>query len=352
VKEGRLKLTTIGIKRLAKKFAEREHHYDCLPSDIKMQVGKRLLTPFQISEQLRNLKGNYCADPFTGEDCKCKIVAAPYADLGFLLYSYKMQGYYYFGSSPTPITESQIKMGKHNLTTYLANMPKSPKLNCISHWRQAAHIDNQWYNFWESYNGVTTIANILLAKSEYENDETRASENAYKITNAINRYFDSTEEVIGNTALFVGNPGDGKSYAAKLAIAENEGASLFITNTNKNVHDFSDTAFTAFFNVYGNTTILWQLLKKQFGYSDDDKKQFDSDVAKHYAANRKNLFDSLTHWFNFKLLDVERSALEVSAKNKLKKDYYRAVSSQQSANGRFTSSDYDVSQSKDGLRAF
>ena len=327
-------LTSDQIDKLARKFAEREHHYDCLPNDIYLQIGKQSLTPAQISEELRKLKGRYCADPFTGEDCKCRIVAAPYADLGFLLYSYKTQGYYYFGNAPTPISEQQMKAGKQNLETYLAKMVDSPKLNFLSHWRQAAHIDNQWYNFWESYNGITTIANILLAKSNIENANTRAERNANKIVDAANRYFCSADKYSGKVALLVGNPGDGKSYAANLAIKQSKGASIFVTNTKKNMYDFSEHALNDFFNIYGNTDILWRLLQKQFGYEEADKIQFDNDVSKLYELENPDLLGGLANWFEYDSVCMGKGKLEEQARQKVIRDYHESLFEQNTNDSR------------------
>lgn len=334
VSKGNQNLTADQIDRLARKFSEREHHYDCLPDDIHLQIGKQSLTPSQVSEELRKLKGKYCADPFTGEDCKCRIIAAPYADFGFLLYSYKIQGYYYFGNAPTPISELQMRDGKQNLEVYLAKMADSPKLKILSHWRQAANIDNQWYSFWESYNGITTIANILLAKSNIENADNRAERNATKIADAANRYFSSADKCSGKVALLVGNPGDGKSYAANLAIKQSKGASIFVTNTKKNMHDFSEHALNDFFNIYGNTDILWGLLQKQFGHEDADKVQFDNDVSKLYESENPDFLGGLANWFKYSSVCIGKDKHEEQARQKVIREYHKALYEQQTDDSR------------------
>jgi hypothetical protein len=350
VSKGSQNLTADQIDKSAKKFAEREHHYDCLPDDIHLQIGKQSLTPSQVSEKLRKLKGKYCADPFTGEDCKCKIVAAPYADLGFLLYSYKIQGYYYFGNAPTPISELQMKTGKQNLEVYLEKMADSPKLNILSHWRQAVNIDNQWYSFWESYNGITTIANILLAKSNIENADNRAERNATKIADAANRYFSSADKCSGKVALLVGNPGDGKSYAANLAIKRSKGASIFVTNTKKNMHDFSEHALNDFFNIYGNTDILWGLLQKQFGYEEADKVQFDNDVSKLYELKNPNLLGGLANWFEYNSVCTAKDKLEEQARQKVIHDYHEVLFEQKANDSRHQI--LTLAKAKNGLNQF
>lgn len=343
-------LTSEQIEQLARKYAEREHQYDCMPNDIHLQIGKRRLTPSQVSEELRKFKGKYCADPFTGEDCKCRVVAAPYADLGFMLYSYKIQGYYYFGNAPMPISELQMKAGKQNLETYLAKMVDSPKLNFLSHWRQAAHIDNQWYNFWESYNGITTIANILLATSDIENANTRAERNANKIIDAANRYLCSADKYSGKVALLVGNPGDGKSFAANLAIKQSKGASIFVTNTKKNMHDFSEYALNDFFNIYGNTDILWRLLQKQFVYEDADKVQFDNDVLKLYESENPDFLGGLANWFKYNSVCIGKDKHEEQARQKVIREYHKALCEQQTNSSRHQI--LTLSKAKNGIGKF
>jgi hypothetical protein len=298
-------LTTEQIELRATQKSGQQAQYELLPDTYEIKVNGKNLSVGYIADNLKTLKGKYCADPITEELCKCRIVAASHAKYGFLLKSFKTNGFYCFGELPTLITDEEIGKGLAQLKGYLAASNKQFQYICS--WRQAVLVDNEWVSFHQSFCGITTPVNILLAKRNNKPTKLRVLNNALTLMEHIQRYFNPWEYAddfrnsnYPKVAFLGGNAGNAKSYAANVTSVQSGYSTMFISNSNKNVSDYIDTFKKDCVHIEGNSNVLWSTLQNEYGHKDEYKKEFDRDVTKHYQQDALSLLESLDKWFEHK----------------------------------------------------
>ena len=302
VKQGKESLTISEIKQKARAKAEQVAQYEVLPdSELISLKGKKVSVGY-ISDNLKLLIGQYCADPISEEECKCKIIAAPHANHGFMLKSYKTDGFYCFGSMPKLITKIEITKGKRQqLERYVEKA--GSKLKAICTWKQAALIDNKWVNFYDKFSGVFSVSDILKARENKQSKSLRVMQNSLQLMEYIHDYFEPTyyslniDSSIPKVVCLEGNAGCAKSFAAKVASEKAGCSSVFITNTIENVDEYWRYFAKGCIRIEGFTNVLWQKLQDEYGHSETDKAKYDADIKHHYQEQLLSLCESLGHWF-------------------------------------------------------
>ncbi|QIR13571.1 hypothetical protein [Shewanella aestuarii] len=314
VAQNKESLTLEEIKIKAKAKSEQEYQYELLPDDSNIICQGTLMSAAYIADNLNKLKSKYCADPITGETCKCKIILAPYAKYGFMLFSFKTGGFFCFGEFPKIINRKQIKEGLPQLKKYLKKQGRNFGLIC--YWKQAVLIDGEWFNFFHSYNGIVSIADILVANNKKKDVKFRVLQNSLQLLDYIDKYFEpmiyaqEIDSSIPKVAYLGGNAGNAKSFAAKVISEKSIYSSVFITNTNKNINDYVEQFNHDCIQIEGLTNMLWSLLKIEYGHLDIDKENYNIDVNHHYQQDDLDLFDSLHHWFKDRNQQTQQSRYE------------------------------------------